>query len=536
MKKTTFLAAGLMMSLLTACNLSNSQTTAATLTPVALVVTATPSNTPEGQTAEPLPPSATSAASETPTSTTTPTEAVTPTHTAQPTMTYTPSLTPQPTVGFRFDNWDRSELPAGLKGGAKKPMVIFTNSNDQDTITSLATAHPENKTLLVFAVDPDFPDPGNRITLLTLNAATGTRIYPSASGNALAYFRDGSMSPGLYILNMADGLSGRIAAINTLVQRGIYAPPQWSPDGEQLAVTLATPYDLDIFLYERDGSRRDPLAALNTGAYEFYPVWSPDGRFIAFVSDRATCPSWIPGDKDACDPLTTPPPVGGQVYVLELETGEVRQISDQYVTEPPTWVNNTLLAFAVGDGLDLLKPERQLWLANIPGKTARPVALSSDTGGLYLSDAWSPDGTKVLFQYVTPSETSLVLMNTDGTVIEQKKDDLIFPRYGLRASWSSQNERIALGGASGECPYGVRVIDLTFAFIARGNASPTMCTPTFSPNGRFIAFAGISSARDKANPDGRQDVYVSDYNGFGQRNLSADLRGTNTLIGWLGGK
>ncbi|NJR12853.1 hypothetical protein HC776_03100 [bacterium] len=493
------------MSLLTACNLSNSPATPDTGTPIVMVITATPSDTPPAPAATTAPaPSATPTPSETATDAASPTLAASATNTQPPTITPTASLTPLPTIGFRYDNWDRVALPAAMQGGATKPLVIFTNTNDQETITSLATARPENERLLVYAVDPDFPD--TRITLLELNAATGTRIYPSASGKGLAYFRDGSTSPGLYILNLADGLSGRVAAINSLVQRGIYSPPAWSADGEQLAVTLATPYDLDIFLYARDGSKRDPLPDLNTGAYEFYPAFSPDGRSIAFVSDRAACPSWTPGVEGACDAHTTASPLGGQVYVMDVESKTVRQISEAYVTEPPTWINNTLLAFAVGDGQDLLKPERELWLANIPGETTRQIALSGDTDGLYLSDVWSPDGSKVLFQYVTPSEARLVMMNTDGTIINERSEDLVFPRYGLRAAWSPLDERIALGGTTGECPYGMRVMDEGFEYVSRGNASPTMCNPIFSPNGRFIAFAAGGIVRAGSAARGRPEA------------------------------
>ena len=36
--------------------------------------------------------------------------------------------------------------------------------------------------------------------------------------------------------------------------------------------------------------------------------------------------------------------------------------------------------------------------------------------------------------------------------------------------------------------------------------------------------------------DGRVDVYVAGPNGFGASNLTANLRGTVQLLGWVGGE
>ena len=53
-------------------------------------------------------------------------------------------------------------------------------------------------------------------------------------------------------------------------------------------------------------------------------ISGPSGRrtahYLAFVSDRAQCPSWIPGEPGTCDGTDTPAPDGGSVYVLELAT------------------------------------------------------------------------------------------------------------------------------------------------------------------------------------------------------------------------
>ena len=51
----------------------------------------------------------------------------------------------------------------------------------------------------------------------------------------------------------------------------------------------------------------------------------------------------------------------------------------------------------------------------------------------------------------------------------------------------------------------------------------------FSSDGQSIAFTGVTS-----EVDGRLDIYSSTSDGFGAVNLTADFRGINTLIGWIG--
>jgi Tol biopolymer transport system component len=526
-----------LMLVLAGCNLASSDTA---LTPEAtaeiVTILITPTSDPMAITATPSPDATVTDIPVLPTDTPTEFQTQPPTATATtpstPTVASTPSLTPFPTVPFRFDNWQQLTLPTIIQGGVNQPYILFTNTNDQTTISNLATAQPENTTMIVYLANPDFPE--QSIELLTLTATTGTQIFPAGAGTAVAYFRDDVSARGLYILNLENGLAGRVAAMDSLTQRGMFAPPQWSPDGEQLAVTLATGYDLDIFLYDRGGAGRINLT--NHGAYDFFPAWSPDGRSLAFVSDRATCPSWIPGEPDACDALTDAPPIGGTVHLLNIETGEVRQISDQLVTEAPRWINNSLLVFAAGDRTDLLNPQRTLWLANIPGDTVQQIALPGDEQGIYLSDTWSPDGRRVLLQRVTADSAELLLMGFDNTLLKQGNDLLVFPRFGLHAAWSPNGDRIALGGTGGQCPYGVRVADSNFDLVSTGTPPPSMCAPEFSPDGRYIAFMGVNASPDRRNPDGRIDVYSATFNGYNQKNLTASLRGSNALIGWLGGE
>lgn len=502
--------------ILAACNLSSPATVTPTPTPT---ITASPTS------AATL--TATNTVTATPTASNTPTATNTPTVTSTPSITPTASITPAPEIILRADNINLVEIPDFLRDGIDSPLILFANSNNQSNISNVSTGQPQNTQQIIYATSPGSQQ---RTQLLELQSSEGNRFYPSPTGNALAYFVPG-LNPGLYILSITPvretTFSGRFWATTTLMQRGILSEPVWTSDGEQLAVTQQTGYALDIFLYSRDTRGRDNIT--NSPSYDMFPAFSPDGRYMAFVSDRATCPSWNPADDDFCDALTQEAPIGGTVHLLDLETNEVRQISDKFVTEAPRWINNSLLVIAAGNQTDLLNPQRTLWLANVNTNDVQQVQLEGDDDSvLYLADAWSPDGRRVVFQRATSSETEIVLMTVDGTVIRRRSDELIFPRFGVNIAWSPIGDRIAIGGIGGRCPYGIRVADTSFDWVATGNA-PSICDPIFSADGQNIVYTGVTS-----DVDGRFDIYSASANGFGQVNLTGNLLGSNTLIGWTG--
>jgi Tol biopolymer transport system component len=60
--------------------------------------------------------------------------------------------------------------------------------------------------------------------------------------------------------------------------------PAWSPDGRQLVFYSGRDGNYEIYVMQADGSR--PRRLTDNPAYDYTPTWSPDGRQIAFVSDR----------------------------------------------------------------------------------------------------------------------------------------------------------------------------------------------------------------------------------------------------------
>ncbi len=488
----------------------------ATATPTQTTIptdTTTPTLTPSPT------PSSTKTATATTTATSTPTSTTPPTQT--PTITPTPFNTALPVSQVVYDNLDTVNIPDNIRDGIDGPRIVFITQNDRDTVRNLSTAQPTNNLEIIYFASPTVP--GNRVPVLEVQTSTGSQIFPAPRGNAIAYFVT-DITPGLYVLDIEFELTQRVLALPSLTQRGFASPPAWTPDGTQLSATRENGYELDIYNYELSTGQWTNLT--NHPAMDFWPVWSPDARYMAFLSDRQLCPSWIPTDVGACDP-DTDAFLGGHVHVLDTVTGSVIQLSDQLVSEPESlrWINARQIVFAGGDPLDLLNPTRTLWIGDVTTGTARQVPTATN---LSLAEAWSPDGTRVLYQ--SAGETSqVILSDIEGRVLATF-EELAFARFSMVTGWSADGNAVVVGGSGGQCPYGVRVVDgNTYNFLTRGGTPPSMCSPIFSPEGQFIAYTGV-------NPtiaDGRTDIYVANANGRGAINITGDLRGANEVIGWV---
>jgi TolB protein len=91
--------------------------------------------------------------------------------------------------------------------------------------------------------------------------------------------------------------------------------PVWSPDGRQIAFASRRGDNWDVYRMRADGSDLQRLT--NDPAYDGEPAWSPDGTRIAFSSSRD-------GDLN--------------IYLLELSSGSLRRVTDDRAADyQPTW-------------------------------------------------------------------------------------------------------------------------------------------------------------------------------------------------------
>ncbi|OLD96104.1 MAG: hypothetical protein AUG79_03695 [Gemmatimonadetes bacterium 13_1_20CM_4_69_16] len=142
--------------------------------------------------------------------------------------------------------------------------------------------------------------------------------------------------------------------------------PAFSPDGKTLAFSRATEEGTDlpqIYVMAADGTDQQLFAPFDYGVTgsSNAPDWSPDGQSVAF-------------HRDVAGTL--------QVFVLDVRTRAVRQLTSLGRNEDPTWAPDSRHLAFVSDRSGY----RQLWIIDLETGRIRPLLQQS---GARLP-AWSP--------------------------------------------------------------------------------------------------------------------------------------------------
>ena len=227
----------------------------------------------------------------------------------------------------------------------------------------------------------------------------------SPRGDRVAYtVKEGSLEKNrylskIYVVDRSDSQSRRFTT----------GPedhsPRWSPDGRRLAFVSDRPGTNQLFWIGADGGEAEQLTTLDTDISD--PVWSPDGSKIAFVTRRLP-PDYVKPEGDLrvitrayyrseSEFLNDK---WAQVWVVDVASKRAWQLTaGDYEHSSPAWSPDSQLVAFSGcrpenpEDADYL-PHSDIWVSDMDGQVTQ---ITQDQKGPAQAPAWNPDGQEIAF-------------------------------------------------------------------------------------------------------------------------------------------
>jgi Tol biopolymer transport system component len=260
--------------------------------------------------------------------------------------------------------------------GGSNPINLTAETEAWDTMPAFS---PDGQTIAFRSSREE----GSRIDLMGATGESVRRLTDqgfdpawSPDGKQLLFVEEGNFSPmgrneisPLWVVDVATGEA-------RLLLDEDCAAPSWSPNGHRIAcwsARLGTELvgQRDIFTIRADGT--DRVDVTHDVDVDWYPVWSADGRYLYFCSNRGG---------------------GDQAWTIRRDGSELRQLTDLPVSawHPEISPDGRLLMVMNMGGSWLLKLEGE----GPFGETAATELPPYEDDRIFSGQTWSPDGKSVI--------------------------------------------------------------------------------------------------------------------------------------------
>jgi len=267
-------------------------------------------------------------------------------------------------------------------------------------VSSNRSGHPA-----LWLVDSD--DGGARAILE--DAAGESDPVWSPDGSRIAFLRRTDGRTDIWVVNR-DGTGARKVTDDAEFERAL----TWSPDGTRIAYVRGQQWDVgdnrgqsgyqDLYVVDVASGKVEQLTHETNpwDEYRFEPAWSPDGKWIAYESNRSG--QWL-NDLWLVDPSTRQTiRVTSQVWVMSTPvwSPDGRHIAFNGVNRHGFWY---------GDMSDI-------YVVDMPGREVRKLETntwaSDRNGGIHMG--WGADGRSLFFRYEWEGNDELWKVSSDGGV------------------------------------------------------------------------------------------------------------------------